>query len=368
MNKSDIFINSTLDELKKGYRVTDNFFECIICNKKFEKGMIFSYDNNFYECEKFVKIHIETDHTSVFNHLLNLDKKLNGLTDQQKNILEHFYMNKKDSEIQKDLKLKSSSTIRGHRFNLKEKEFQAKIFLTLMELLKDKNKKFSYYVEPHKTAKMLDNRYDTKETEELEILNKYFNKGLNEPLITFSTKEKNKIIILKHIIKKFSKNKIYTEKEVNEILKNVYEDFATIRRYLIGYGYMERTKDCSKYWLKDTNKEDENTMDDRKKLKLEYKELKSESGIYIIKNLNNNRFLLITTTNFKTINGKKYELNMGTNKFRNLQKDWEKFGEDNFEFKILETLEDDVTNKRIALKDLKEKWYAKLDPEKKIRY
>ncbi len=30
-----------------------------------------------------------------------------------------------------------------------------------------------------------------------------------------------------------------------------YDDNATIRRYLIEYGFLDRSKDCSKYWVKE---------------------------------------------------------------------------------------------------------------------
>ncbi|HEX9062442.1 MAG TPA: DUF2087 domain-containing protein, partial [Clostridia bacterium] len=58
------------------------------------------------------------------------------------------------------------------------------------------------------------------------------------------------IVILKKISEQFEKNKRYSEKELNHIIKEIYEDFATIRRYLIEYGFMERTNDCKEYWLK----------------------------------------------------------------------------------------------------------------------
>lgn len=38
------------------------------------------------------------------------------------------------------------------------------------------------------------------------------------------------------------------EREVNEILKGIYPDFASLRRYLIEYGFFERTRDGSAYW------------------------------------------------------------------------------------------------------------------------
>lgn len=69
-------------------------------------------------------------------------------------------------------------------------------------------------------------------------------------LKVFSPKEKKKIVILRKIAEQFEKNKQYTEKEVNSILTDIYEDYATIRRYLIEYGYMDRTKDGKAYWLR----------------------------------------------------------------------------------------------------------------------
>ncbi|MBW3015875.1 DUF2087 domain-containing protein [Candidatus Woesearchaeota archaeon] len=46
--------------------------------------------------------------------------------------------------------------------------------------------------------------------------------------------------ILKDIMKKFEEGKIYSEVEVNEVLKEFYDDFVLIRRELINFGYMER--------------------------------------------------------------------------------------------------------------------------------
>ncbi len=67
----------------------------------------------------------------------------------------------------------------------------------------------------------------------------------------FSPKEKKKIVILGKIAEQFEQGRQYSEKEVNQILKPIYEDYMTIRRYLIIYGFMERTKDGARYWLAD---------------------------------------------------------------------------------------------------------------------
>ena len=75
-------------------------------------------------------------------------------------------------------------------------------------------------------------------------------KGSWKSDIIFSSKEKKKIVTLQKIIEQFEPGKIYPEKEVNQILKDIYDDFPTIRRYLIEYGFMERSKDCRDYWVK----------------------------------------------------------------------------------------------------------------------
>ncbi len=68
---------------------------------------------------------------------------------------------------------------------------------------------------------------------------------------TYPSKEKKKIIILKEVVKNFSKGKIYSEKEINRILKRIYEDYASLRRALVEYGFIERSNDCSGYWVKE---------------------------------------------------------------------------------------------------------------------
>lgn len=56
--------------------------------------------------------------------------------------------------------------------------------------------------------------------------------------------------MLKHILKNFKNEEQYTEKQVNLIIKRIYDDYATVRRALIEYGFMDRRDDCSAYWVK----------------------------------------------------------------------------------------------------------------------
>ncbi len=376
---TELFWNASLDSINRGYIEENEHYVCLLCGKKIEKGIIYSDKGAFYEAEKFMRIHIEDAHRSVFEFLINLDKKTTGLSDHQNRLLKLFYQGKSDSEIQQELGIGSSSTIRNHRFVLKEKEHQAKIFLVLMDLLKENNKnskKNPEFIKPHETAKMVDDRYKVTEDENEKIIKKYFIQGSDGPLKTFDMKEKSKLIVLRQIIKHFKYNHIYTEKQVNEILKTIYPDFATIRRYLIEYGFMDRKPDCSQYWLKvemDSGKpeiatpseREEKDMNHRKELIQKYMEIKIEAGVYQIKNLKNNKILVRSTLDLKTMNSTR--LVLLSNGFRNkkLQDDWNLYGEDAFSFDVLEVLEektDGFFDKHYELKQLEKKWLEKLQP------
>ena len=55
---------------------------------------------------------------------------------------------------------------------------------------------------------------------------------------------------IKQVVGLFEMNRMYKEKEVNAIIKEVDPDYATLRRYLIDFGFMDRKIDGSQYWLK----------------------------------------------------------------------------------------------------------------------
>ncbi|AUD63154.1 hypothetical protein BK010_05965 [Tenericutes bacterium MO-XQ] len=69
-------------------------------------------------------------------------------------------------------------------------------------------------------------------------------------LKVFPAKEKKKYVLLTYIIKLFKKGVKYTEKEINEILKPVYEDYVIIRRYLVDYQFLDRLDNGKAYWVK----------------------------------------------------------------------------------------------------------------------
>ena len=103
----------------------------------------------------------------------------------------------------------------------------------------------------HKTATMVDERYAITSQENESILKRYFKEGLDGRLSEFPRKEKRKIIILRHLLQRFERGRQYTEQEVNEQLAAAFDDYATLRRYLIIYGFMDRQEDGRAYWVKE---------------------------------------------------------------------------------------------------------------------
>lgn len=248
MNTLENWLELPIDEIKKGYKDNSRFYECLICGREVEKGIVYKDRDKLYEASKFMEMHITRVHGSVFEFLLGLDRRVTGLSEHQGRLLRCFYNRVPDQMIKEQLGIGSISTIRNHRFSFKEKERQAKIFMTIMELISENENCPDKYLLPHATATMVDDRYKITPEENDRIQKKYFPDGLDARLKTFHIKEKCKLVVLRHIINSFEVNRKYPEKEVNEILKNIYDDYVTIRRYLIEYGFMDREKDCSIYW------------------------------------------------------------------------------------------------------------------------
>ncbi|TYR80318.1 DUF2087 domain-containing protein [Priestia megaterium] len=244
---SERFLEASLNEMKQGYAVQEHECICLLCGEVFEKGIIYPEDGVLYEAERYAKLHVEKVHQSVFHYLMKMDKDVTGLSEHQKSLLELFYQGKSDAEIKEKMGIGSSSTIRNHRFTLKKKEKQAKVFLTLMELLNEHDKKASSS-RTLKPQQSVEARYDISAEEHDQVIAKNFPKGIDGPLCTFNLKEKHRIVVLQAIAKRFEGNKVYHEKEVNDILQLIYEDYVLVRRFLIEYGFFKRNADGSAYW------------------------------------------------------------------------------------------------------------------------
>lgn len=71
-----------------------------------------------------------------------------------------------------------------------------------------------------------------------EVKIKYFK---NDKLMMIPKKEKNKILVLQIVLEMLkAKSLEFTEKELNEAIKEIYSDYSLIRRYLVDYKFLER--------------------------------------------------------------------------------------------------------------------------------
>lgn len=247
--------NYDLEDIIKGYSEDKSTYKCVICQKTFEKGRIYQEDENLYDAMGAVTYHIKKQHGSLAAYLLSQDLSVIGLTDIQRKLLLLLLEEKSDQEIGKELGI-AQSTVRNHRFKLREKEKQAKLFVALMSSLEEETNKSigksdtGTLEDIHSTATMVDDCYIITDKERVKTIETYMDK--TGALKQFPAREKKKIILLGEIMKNFKVGSEYTEAEVNRVLKRIYEeDYPTIRRALIEYGFMDRTADCKIYRVKE---------------------------------------------------------------------------------------------------------------------
>lgn len=107
-------------------------------------------------------------------------------------------------------------------------------------------------------------------------------------------------------------------------------------------------------------------MINKRELKKKYKQTLQPMGIYIVKNLSNNKILVGSSTNLPgRLNRFKFGLKYGTESNKELLEDYKKYGEENFFFGILDELkpkEDSAYDYSGDLKVLEGMWIEKLQP------
>ncbi len=399
------FWGASVAEMKQGYSwdAERNAFYCLVCGEAFEEGEIFKHESSgrFYTAGKYAALHINEVHGSMLDYLLGLDKKATGLTDLQKLLVRGFAAELSDTALMERAGIGSASTIRNHRFVLKEKAKQAKLLLAVIELMEQGVVGQSTFVPVHATATQVDERYAMTVEEYESVLKQYFPDGPDGQLNAFPRKEKRKVAVLRHIASRLERGTKYTEKEMNELLKQAWaEDYVLLRRYLIEYGFVDRKDDCSAYWVKEaalgteaehsgilsigeqaekstglatkrskvdaagkpdksgkTGKAEKQAksgaaekgvkgkggskMDkaQRKQLTAEYQERERSMGVYQIKNVATGKVYIGGSTNLEALWGREqFMLNMGSHQNQELQKDWKKYGSEGFAFLVLETV------------------------------
>ncbi|MFC5699689.1 GIY-YIG nuclease family protein [Cohnella faecalis] len=109
-------------------------------------------------------------------------------------------------------------------------------------------------------------------------------------------------------------------------------------------------------------------MNRKKELQRQYKEeTKIEGGVYAIVNNRNGRRLIASTPDLKSLNGRRFMLAMGSHTNRELQREWNEYGADSFEFEVLEKLERKENESiyydmKDELVKLEQSWIDRLQP------
>jgi group I intron endonuclease len=104
----------------------------------------------------------------------------------------------------------------------------------------------------------------------------------------------------------------------------------------------------------------------RKEIHREYKERVKPSGVFQIRNLVNGKVLLGSSLNLEgPLNKHRFMLKINSHPNKELQKDWNELGSDQFSFEILETIpisDHPNFNLKDELTLLEEIWLEKLQP------
>ncbi|GAA1911080.1 DUF2087 domain-containing protein [Nocardioides hwasunensis] len=79
--------------------------------------------------------------------------------------------------------------------------------------------------------------YDAARAEQERLVGRLFTDGRIERV---PARRKVRAAVLLEVLSRFEPGRDYSEKEVNEVLLGVHEDFAYLRRELVNYHYLER--------------------------------------------------------------------------------------------------------------------------------
>lgn len=241
---------ATVEQLTAGYTRSGAHLACLFCDHTTEQGHIYQVGDHLVEAELAMAHHLRAAHGSVFQALLASGKKGTGLSDIQRTLLGHLYDGRSDREIQPLAGGVSLSTIRNHRFTLREKARQARVLLALTNLLEqrdlDPGQRFIQIPGPKQAD---DERFAITENEFRQVVAKHFPHGPDGPMDRFPKKEKRKIIVMIQVLKRFDPERRYTQKEVNAILDTATDDHTTLCRFMVDYGFLGRTRDGAEYWV-----------------------------------------------------------------------------------------------------------------------
>lgn len=249
--------NASIEELAAGYGRDESLkgFRCLACGAAFEDGRVYAEGEALLLPERAAAAHVARSHGGAFALLKGLGDEAAGLPEVQGKVLDLLFEGKSDEEIAEALGGKSASTVRNHRFNLRRREAEARIFLAMMRLVDERGAGAGRFLDYPAGMPARDERAAITESEAAAVEAKYLvarpGPG-GEPglaLASWPKRQKEKLVLLRRIAGLFEPGRRYAEPEVNAVLLPVWDDYVTIRRYLIEYRFLDRKPDGSGYWL-----------------------------------------------------------------------------------------------------------------------
>lgn len=205
------------------------------------------------------------------------------------------------------------------------------------------------------------------------VLDAFFRHGVLEKL---PAQHKKRLIVLEQFAALFRPGARYSELDVTDLIRPLFDDYCTVRRLLVDEGLVKR--EGTTYWrevvdgvpapqppvAKETKKvKKENS---RAEMKRVYKQSQPDLGIYQIRSKANGKIYVESSRNLDgTRTSRLFQLRMGKVVFsRELQQDLDRLGADNFEFSILDLLPQPGPGENVdrLLLALKLDWQEKLQP------
>ncbi|MDT8284510.1 MAG: hypothetical protein RQ767_03210, partial [Thermovirgaceae bacterium] len=162
----EAFEKASIGELSEGVMEDPETHEwvCMSCGKTFAPGEVFQADGRFWEAKAAALLHAQREHGPQFLNLLKLMHQWKGVSDTQEHLLEAFFRGEDDASIARDLGI-SRSTVRNHRFRMKERARHAKAFLAMMGILEKNQKPGARLVDFPANTRMADDRFALTEEE-----------------------------------------------------------------------------------------------------------------------------------------------------------------------------------------------------------
>lgn len=239
----------SVTDLQNGYcrDGKSQVWTCIVCGKAFAEGEVYPLGVRLLLAEKAAACHVVQEHGDPFLLLLEQGKVQTGISEIQEQVLRGLRARQTDKQLAFEMGSKSESTIRNHRFQLRKRKKEAKIFLALMELLEKEGTAMEPLLKFSTDLPVQDERVNVTTAEAGKIENKHFTAGDELVLRQWPAKEKARLVVLNRIADLFGVDRVYTEAEINEILVAVWHDYVMIRRYLIDYEFLARSRDGASY-------------------------------------------------------------------------------------------------------------------------